>query len=93
MDVYQKLNDAKVDLRENQRSKNFREALEAMKRIFPGVHGRILDLCKPINKKYEPAISVVRGKNMDSIVVDDNKTAIECIKVSQLTSFKFILWR
>lgn len=39
-----------------------------------------MDLCKPTQRKYDLAVSVIMGKNMDSIVVDDGKTAMECIK-------------
>jgi structural maintenance of chromosome 1 len=39
------------------------------------------DLCKPTAKKYETAISVVLGRNIDAIVVDEEKTAIDCIEV------------
>ena len=46
-----------------------------------GVRGRMVDLCKPTAKKYEIAISVVLGRNIDAIVVDEEKTAIDCIEV------------
>ena len=35
-----------------------------------GVHGRLADLCKPINRKYNQAISVAGGKHMDCVVRD-----------------------
>ncbi len=41
----------------------------------------MVDLCKPTAKKYETAISVVLGRNIDAIVVDEEKTAIDCIEV------------
>lgn len=47
-----------------------------------GVKGRVVDLCKPIQRKYETAVSVVLGRNIDAIVVDEEKTAIDCIEVS-----------
>ena len=46
-----------------------------------GVRGRIVDLCKPTQRKYETAVSVVLGRNIDAIVVDEEKTAIDCIEV------------
>jgi len=46
-----------------------------------GVRGRVVDLCKPIQRKYEAAVSVVLGRNIDAIVVDEEKTAIDCIEV------------
>jgi structural maintenance of chromosome 1 len=45
-----------------------------------GVYGRLIDLCKPTQRKYETAISIILGRNLDSIVVDKEKTAIECIR-------------
>ena len=52
-------------------------------RLFvSGVRGRIVDLCKPIQRKYETAVSVVLGRNIDAIVVDEEKTAIDCIEVT-----------
>lgn len=39
-----------------------------------------MDLCKPIQRKYETAVSVVLGRNISSIVVDEEKTAIDCIE-------------
>ena len=41
----------------------------------------MVDLCKPTAKKYEIAISVVLGRNIDAIVVDEERTAIDCIEV------------
>ncbi len=40
----------------------------------------MIDLCKPTQRKYETAVSVILGRNLDAIVVDKEKTAIECIK-------------
>lgn len=40
-----------------------------------------MDLCKPIQRKYETSVSVVLGRNIDAIVVDEEKTAIDCIEV------------
>lgn len=46
-----------------------------------GVRGRVVDLCKPTQRKYETAVSTVLGRNIDAIVVDEEKTAIDCIEV------------
>lgn len=80
---------AKSDRNESNRSKKFKETLETLSRLFPGIHGRILDLCKPTQRKYDLAVSIILGKNMDAIgklfpfhilVVDTEKAALECIK-------------
>ena len=48
---------------------------------IPGVRGRLVDLCKPTQRKYETAISVILGRNIDAVVVDEERTAIDCIEV------------
>ena len=50
-----------------------------MQRLFPGVHGRVIELCKPSQKKYNAAVTIAMGKNMDAIIVDEERVAIECI--------------
>ena len=49
--------------------------------INSGVRGRLVDLCKPTQRKYETAISVILGRNIDAVVVDEERTAIDCIEV------------
>ena len=76
----QSLLQARVDKKSSERQSRFRETLAGLKRIFTGVHGRLIDLCKPTQKKYETAISIILGKNLDAIVVDTESIAIECIR-------------
>eukprot|EP01041_Mallomonas_annulata_P003724 gene3724-7400_t len=75
----ERLRDAGEDRRRNEQEEKVLEAIETMKRIFNGVHGKLIDLCKPIQKKYSQAVTVAAGKNMDAIVVDSRQVAIECI--------------
>ncbi|KAF9234208.1 SMCs flexible hinge [Melanogaster broomeanus] len=35
---------------------------------------------EPSQRKYETAVSVIMGRNIDAVVVDEEKTAIECIE-------------
>lgn len=37
-------------------------------------------MCRPAQRKYDNAIATVFGRNMDAIVVEDEATAIECIR-------------
>ncbi|KAG0708416.1 hypothetical protein DFH29DRAFT_479888 [Suillus ampliporus] len=78
-DVYQRLLQAGVDRNESERETRLKETLASLQRIFPGVRGRVVDLCKPTQRKYETAVSVILGRNIDAVVVDEEKTAIECI--------------
>lgn len=79
-EIMSRLLQAKVDREEGEREVKLRTTIESLKRIFPGVHGRMIDLCRPTNRKYENAISVALGRNLDAIVVDQEKTAIACIQ-------------
>lgn len=45
-----------------------------------GVHGQVTELTKVSQKKYAMAVTVALGKEMDSVVVDNDKTAKECIR-------------
>lgn len=44
------------------------------------MHGRLIDLCAPSQRKYEAALAIVLGKNLEAIVVDHERIAIECIR-------------
>lgn len=74
------LREAKADRHESVRAKKLNEAIDNLKRLVPGVHGKLIDLCKPTHKKYNVPVTVIMGMNMDAIVVDTQKAGIECIK-------------
>jgi structural maintenance of chromosome 1 len=78
--IYDQLRDAKSATKESERDRKFKECLDSMKRLFPGVHGRVIDLVQPARKDYNTALTVVMGAHMDSIIVQDEKTATECIQ-------------
>ena len=79
-DVLRRLLDAQGVQRESQKEARQRETVAQMKRIFPGVKGMVHGLCKPKQKKYETAVATALGRNWDSVVVDSEKTAKECIQ-------------
>lgn len=84
------LRELKADRYENERDARLSQAVETLKRLFQGVHGRMTDLCRPTQKKYNLAVTVAMGKFMDAVVVEDEKTGKECIKV--LIRFPYILF-
>jgi structural maintenance of chromosome 1 len=67
------------DLRETEREKQQRETLAALKRVFPLVRGRVVDLCTPTQRRYAHAVETILGRHINSIVVDTEKCATECI--------------
>ncbi|GFZ20290.1 structural maintenance of chromosomes (SMC) family protein [Actinidia rufa] len=79
-EVDNQLRELKADRYENERDVKLSEAVEALKSLFPGVHGRMTDLCRPTQKKYNLAVTVAMGKFMDAVVVEDELTGKECIK-------------
>lgn len=75
-----KLQEAADGRKESEREVRVKETISALKRIFPGVRGRISELCKPKLKKYGEAVSTVLGRNFDAVVCDNEKTAKDCIE-------------
>jgi len=78
--IHHSLRDASDERRKNAHETRLLEAIAALKRFFPGVQGRLVDLCRPSQKRYNLAVTVAGGKDMDSIVVDTKQTAFECIQ-------------
>lgn len=74
------LGDAKGDRHEDERRKKKAEVVDHLKKLYPGVHDRLLNLCKPIHKRYNMAVTKVMGKSMEAIVVDTEKTGRQCIQ-------------
>ena len=74
------LRQAKDDRRKNKEEERVLSAISALKRHFPGVKGRLVDLYRPSQNRYNLAVTVAGGKDMDSIVVDTKKTAFDAIK-------------
>lgn len=80
----------KEDSRQTQRQA---EALSAMKAMYAGVRGRLVDLCSIPNPRYRVAVTVALGKNLDAIVVDTTETAINCVrylKEQRLSAMTFV---
>ncbi|NWR72799.1 SMC1B protein, partial [Centropus unirufus] len=75
------LQNARIDYHEGRRQQMRAEILESLKRLYPdSVFGRLLDLCHPIHKKYQLAVTKVFSKYMTAIVVATEKTARDCIR-------------
>ncbi|PWZ00201.1 putative SMC1-chromosome segregation protein [Testicularia cyperi] len=88
-----KLNEAGKEAKEVEREAATKETIAKLQRIFPGVRGRLMDLCRPVQRKYDAAISTVLGRDADAIVVDNDKTGADCIEYlrnSRLGLFTFL---
>ena len=51
-----------------------------LKRNFPGVHGRLIELAAPTQKRFNVAATRTLGKNIDAIVVDKQDDAFKCMQ-------------
>jgi structural maintenance of chromosome 1 len=78
--IAQSLRTASNDNRANREEEKLQAAIASLQRNFPGVHGRLVDLCRPAQKKFNLAVTVAAGKDMDAVVVDTMKTGKECIE-------------
>ncbi|KAK4327870.1 hypothetical protein Pmani_001677 [Petrolisthes manimaculis] len=74
------LGNARVDEEEDAFKKRQREIVEKLKQFFPGVYDRLLNMCQPIHNRYNIAVTTVMGKYMETIVVDIERTAKQCIQ-------------
>lgn len=79
-EVLTKLLEAEDGRKQNEKDIRLKATVADMKRIFSGVKGRVSELCKPVEKRYQTAVSTVLGRNFDAVIVENEKTAIECIQ-------------
>ncbi|XP_045322492.1 structural maintenance of chromosomes protein 1B isoform X6 [Leopardus geoffroyi] len=79
--IRSELQNAGIDYHEGKRQQKRAEVLEHLKRLYPdSVFGRLLDLCHPIHKKYQLAVTKLFGRYMVAIVVASEKVAKDCIR-------------
>ena len=56
------------------------QAVATLKRHFPGVQGRLVDLSRPTQRRFNLAVTVAAGRDMDGVVVDSKQTAYDCMR-------------
>ena len=79
-EVLTRIVDAENGRKQNEKDVRLKATVADMKRIFPRVKGRVSELCKPVEKRYQTAVSTVLGRNFDAVIVENEKTAIDCIQ-------------
>ena len=79
-EVLRKLIDADDGRKQSEKEVRIKETIATLKRTYPGVRGRVNELCRPKQKKYTEAVSTVLGRHFDAIVVDNEATARQCIE-------------
>mmetsp|Transcript_81832 Transcript_81832/g.227946 ORF Transcript_81832/g.227946 Transcript_81832/m.227946 type:complete len:1243 (-) Transcript_81832:110-3838(-) len=51
-----------------------------LKNAVPGVHGRVIELCRPSQKRLHVAVNVAMGKFLDAVVVESGDVARQCVR-------------
>lgn len=65
---------------EDVRSVNLTKTIQRLQATFPGIHGRIYDLCELRDHRYGKAVSSALGASENSVVVNTSDVARECIE-------------
>ncbi|XP_043943168.1 structural maintenance of chromosomes protein 1B [Protopterus annectens] len=79
--VVSELQNAKIDHHEGSRQRRRAEITESLKRLYPdSVYGRLFELCQPVHKKYQLAVTKIFGRYMNAIVITTEKVARDCIR-------------
>lgn len=55
-------------------------AISNLKNLYGGVHGKVLDIVRPIQKRYETSVGVLLGAQGYAVVVENERVALDCIK-------------
>lgn len=79
-EVLRKLIDADDGRKQSEKEVRIKDTIATLKRTYPGVRGRVNELCRPKQKKFTEAVSTVLGRHFDAIVVDNEATARQCIE-------------
>ena len=53
-EVQSQLREVKDDRQQSKQEEKMADCLEALKRLYPGVKGRLVDLCRPVQKSTKP---------------------------------------
>ncbi|KAK3940702.1 RecF/RecN/SMC [Diplogelasinospora grovesii] len=79
-EVLRKLEDAQISRRMNDRETRIRNMINDLRRLYPGVRGRVGELCKPKQKKYDEAVATALGREFEAVIVDTEKVAMDCVQ-------------
>uniref|UniRef100_A0A8C9WI70 Structural maintenance of chromosomes protein n=1 Tax=Scleropages formosus TaxID=113540 RepID=A0A8C9WI70_SCLFO len=81
-EVLGELQNARIDSQESRGLERRNEVLENLRRLYPEtMYGRLFDLCHPVHKKYQLAVTKVFGHYMNAIVVASERVARDCIRL------------
>lgn len=79
-ELEERYRDARADMKLGEAESQQRLALDNLCRLYPDtIYGRMTDCISVTQRKYHMPVTVVMGRNMDAILVEDEATAKGCI--------------
>eukprot|EP00435_Cladocopium_sp_Y103_P010821 s3311_g2.t2 len=63
-----------------ERERRLTQVCQDLAQVIPGVSGRVVNLCQPVQKKYRVAVNVALGNYMDAVVTDSIQHARQCVQ-------------
>ncbi|KAL7087967.1 hypothetical protein ACP275_13G100800 [Erythranthe tilingii] len=79
-DLENRLRELRAYKRENERDFRLSETVKTLKQLFPGVHGRMVELYTTRHERYGLPVTVAMGRFIDAVVVEGEHTGKECIE-------------
>lgn len=78
-DIAKKIQEAEAGKAETEKERRTKEMVQTLKRMNPAVRGRVGDLCKPKQKKFDEAVITALGRDFDSVIVDTERAGLDCV--------------
>lgn len=78
-DIARKIQEAEEGKNDTEKERRVKEMVQNLKRMNPAVRGRVGDLCKPKQNKFDEAVITALGRDFESVIVDTEKASLECV--------------
>ena len=66
--------------RQLEKDRELSQVCASLAEACPGVCGRVVDLCKPSQKRLHVAVNVALARYLDAVIVDSSDTAKACVR-------------
>jgi structural maintenance of chromosome 1 len=78
--MQKEIQDITITEKQIEREKRLQQVSSDLQRVIPGVHGRVVELCKTSRKDLNKAIHMALGSYLDAIVVDSAAAGRQCVQ-------------
>lgn len=78
--LLEQIQDLSATEREINRERELAQVCRSLSHAISGVRGRVVDMCRPSQKRLHVAVNVALGKFLDAVVVDTSETARACVR-------------